>query len=221
MSKEDKNTNKPNKPGEEFNWNRVFKIVLGWSAILIGFFLIMVYTKGSDAQSSQISFNEFQTLIRENKVKSATVRKSNNNYEFDGTLVSPQNFQVAGRTITTDKINVFLPYTNLSNDVIAEWEKAGINFTIEKDEGSWFEPLIGILPWILIIAFWIFIMRRMSQNAGGGTRGIFSFGKAKPKMLSESSVKVTFKDVAGADEAKQELSEIIEFLKTPQKVSKN
>jgi len=220
MSKEDKNTNKPNKPGEEFNWNRVFKIVLGWSAILIGFFLIMVYTKGSDAQSSQISFNEFQTLIRENKVKSATVRKSNNNYEFDGTLVSPQNFQVAGRTITTDKINVFLPYTNLSNDVIAEWEKAGINFTIEKDEGSWFEPLIGILPWILIIAFWIFIMRRMSQNAGGGTRGIFSFGKAKPKMLSESSVKVTFKDVAGADEAKQELSEIIEFLKTPQKFQK-
>lgn len=223
MSNQDKSPNtppKPNKPGDDFNWNRVFKIVLGWSAILIGFFLIMVYTKGTDVKTSQISYNEFQSLVKENKIQSALVKKSDNNYEFEGTLKAPQNFEIAGRTVTTDKVTVFLPYTNLSDEVLAEWQNAGINFTVEKDDGGWFGPLLGILPWILIIAFWIFIMRRMSQNAGGGTRGIFSFGKAKPKMLSESSVKVTFKDVAGADEAKQELSEIIEFLKTPQRFQK-
>lgn len=78
---------------------------------------------------------------------------------------------------------------------------------------------LGALPWILIIVFWIIIMRRMQAGAGG-SKNIFSFGKSKAKLLSESATKVTFQDVAGADEAKEELSEIIEFLKTPAKFQK-
>jgi len=81
-------------------------------------------------------------------------------------------------------------------------------------------PLLGALPWILIIAFWIIIMRRMQSGGAGGGKNIFSFGKSKAKLLSETGTKVTFNDVAGADEAKEELSEIIEFLKTPAKFQK-
>jgi cell division protease FtsH len=79
--------------------------------------------------------------------------------------------------------------------------------------------LVGFLPWIIIIAVWIIIMRRM-QGQAGGTRGIFSFGKSKAKLITQSGSKITFKDVAGADEAKIELQEIIEFLKEPTKFQK-
>jgi cell division protease FtsH len=77
-------------------------------------------------------------------------------------------------------------------------------------------PLISALPWIIIIVFWIIVMRRM-QGQAGGTKGIFSFGKSRAKMLTENQTRVTFKDVAGADEAKYELEEIIEFLREPSK----
>ena len=63
-------------------------------------------------------------------------------------------------------------------------------------------------------------MRRMQGGAGGGTRGIFSFGKSKAKLITQSGIKITFRDVAGADEAKVELHEVIEFLKEPTKFQK-
>lgn len=205
-----------NKNNDDFNWNRVFKIVLGWSAILIGFFLIMIYTKSSEGKYSEISFDQYQKFLTEKKIESATIKKSDNNYEFYGKLRGMETITVNGRTFTTDRFNLFLPYTNIDDNVINAWSQAGVSFAIEKDDGGWMGPLLGALPWILIIVFWIIIMRRM-QSGGGGTRSIFSFGKSKAKMLNENSIKITFQDVAGADEAKTELSEIIEFLKSPGK----
>lgn len=209
-----KNTN--NKNNDDFNWNRVFKIVLGWSAILIGFFLIMIYTKGTDGKYSELKYDEYMKFLTDKKIKSAVIKKSDNNYEFLGQLKSPEVINVGNRTVTIDRFSVLLPYTNIDDNVVKTWNESGIQFSIEKDDGGWLAPILGALPWILIIAFWIIIMRRM-QSGAGGTKNIFSFGKSKAKLLSESATKVTFQDVAGADEAKEELSEIIEFLKTPAK----
>ncbi|MBI3189516.1 MAG: ATP-dependent zinc metalloprotease FtsH, partial [Ignavibacteriales bacterium] len=89
-----------------------------------------------------------------------------------------------------------------------------LKFNIVKEDNTWMSALLGALPWILILAVWLIVMRRMQ---GVGTKGIFSFGKSRAKMLTEASPKVTFADVAGADEAKYELQEIIEFLKEPTK----
>lgn len=211
-----KNNNKGN---DDFNWNRVFKIVLGWSAILIGFFLIMIYTKGTDGKYSELKYDQYMKFLNEKKIESAIIKKSDNNYEFLGKLKSPEAINIGNRTITIDRFSVLLPYTNIDDNVVKAWNDSGIQFSIEKDDGGWLAPLLGALPWILIIAFWIIIMRRMQAGAGG-TKNIFSFGKSKAKLLSESATKVTFQDVAGADEAKEELSEIIEFLKTPAKFQK-
>ena len=215
----DNNLDNKNKKNEDFNWNRVLKIVLGWSAILIGFFLIMIYTKGSDGKYSEISFDQYQRFLQEKKISSAVIKKSEDDYEFFGTLRAPETINIKGRSVTVEKFNLFLPYTNIDDNIIKSWNENEVSFSVEKDDGGWLAPILGALPWILIIVFWIFIMRRM-QSGGGGTRGIFSFGKSKAKLLSETAIKVTFNDVAGTDEAKEELSEIIEFLKTPAKFQK-
>ncbi len=213
-NKDNKNSN------EEFNWNRVFKIVLGWSAILIGFFLIMIYTKGSESKSTEITFDQYQKLLTEKKIESATIKKSDNNYEFAGKLRNPEMLTVGGRQVNIDRFTLYLPYTNVDDSVIKTWNENIATYNIERDDGGWVGPVLNALPWILIIAFWIILMRRMQNGGSGGTKGIFSFGKSKAKMMTGSQMKITFADVAGADEAKQELSEIIEFLKSPGKFQK-
>ena len=89
----------------------------------------------------------------------------------------------------------------------------GVEIEATEPPINWFTQIIAWLPWILIIALWIFFIRQMQ---GGGSRA-FSFGKSKAKLLSADAPKVTFDDVAGAEEAKHELEEIIEFLKDPKK----
>lgn len=215
-----KNGSNPKPPkkrrNEEFNWNRVFKVVLGWSAILFGFFLIMIWSKSGDGGEVEIGFDQYQRLLADNKIKEAVVKKLDNTFTFHGVLKQPESVNVGSRQVSTEKFSVLLPYTNIDDAIIKTWNEKAIAFRIEKEDTSWIGPLIGALPWILIIVFWIVIMRRM-QGQGGGTKGIFSFGKSKAKLLTENQLKVTFKDVAGTDEAKYELEEIIEFLREPSK----
>ncbi|MCX7877816.1 MAG: ATP-dependent zinc metalloprotease FtsH [Ignavibacteria bacterium] len=211
---------KPKKrKNDDFNWNRVFKVVLGWSAILFGFFLIMIWSRSGDGTEIEIGFDQYQKLLNEDKIKEATIKKLDNTFTFHGILKQPEPLNINNRQVTADRFSVLLPYTNIDDNVIKTWNDKNISFRIEKEDTSWLAPLIGALPWILIIVFWIIIMRRM-QGQAGGTKGIFSFGKSRAKMLTENQLRVTFKDVAGADEAKYELEEIIEFLREPSKFQK-
>ena len=212
---EQKKENK-NKGNDDFNWSRIFKIVLGWSALLVGFFLIMIYLKSSETEGYEIPFDQYQKFLTDKKIDNAVIKKSDNNYEFYGKLKAAESVNINGKTVTVDKFNLYLPYTNIDDNIIKSWNENIRSYNIEKHDVGILGPLLGALPWILIIVVWIIFMRRM-QNGGGGTRGIFTFGKSKAKMLSANATKVTFQDVAGADEAKTELTEIIEFLKSPGK----
>ena len=100
-------------------------------------------------------------------------------------------------------------------------EEKGINFKYEFNtiENRWLDVIIGFLPIIIIIGVWIFLMRRMSGGAGGGAGSqIFNIGKSKAKLFDQNTdIKVTFKDVAGLEGAKEEVQEIVDFLKNPKK----
>ncbi|MCB0276567.1 MAG: AAA family ATPase, partial [Calditrichaeota bacterium] len=102
--------------------------------------------------------------------------------------------------------------------MVADWEQKGIEITFSQRSTEWLEVLGSFLPWILLLGFWIFLFRRF--QSGGNGKNIFSFGKSRARMLMENETRVTFDDVAGCDEAKEELTEIVEFLKNPGKFSK-
>lgn len=201
-------------PDEDFNW-RTGRIIIGWAAIILAVFLVMTLFRGSDNQETEITYSQYQALLDSGLIKEAVIKKSDiNNYEFHGTLREPTEITTdAGKRTKIEKFDVFLPQAG-DPSVIAQWEKAGVKFNFIKESDQWLNGLIGWLPIIFLGVLWLFFMRRMQGN---NTKGIFSFGKSRAKLMTESQVKVTFQDVAGADEAKEELGEIIEFLKEPVK----
>ena len=206
---------KPNQPPEDdFNW-RTGRIIIGWAAIILAVFLVMTLFRGNDNQETEVTYSQYAALLDSGLIKEAEIRKSDiNNYEFHGTLKEPTEITMdSGKRIKIQKFYVFLPQAG-DPSVIAQWQKEGVQFNFVKESDQWINGLINFLPWVLLIGAWILIMRRMQGN---NTKGIFSFGKSRAKLMTESQVKVTFHDVAGADEAKEELGEIIEFLKEPAK----
>ena len=199
---------------DDFNWGKVLKVVLSWSAIILGVFIVMTLFRAQEGTEYELDYTLYQSLLRDGQISSATIRKSDlNNFDFHGVLKKPEELAVStGKTMSVQKFVVTLPYVD--GTVIQDWNTKGIRFTITKEDNTWMNALLSALPWVLLLVAWLVIMRRMQ---GMGTKGIFSFGKSRAKTLNEGASKVTFQDVAGADEAKSELQEIIEFLKEPTK----
>ena len=112
------------------------------------------------------------------------------------------------------------PYTSVipsKENVTDVLLKSGVQFSVEKGAGRpsiLMQIISSVLPFLLFLGVWFLLMRQMSGGKGGGAMG---FGKSKAKLLSESKGRVTFDDVAGIDEAREELQEIVDFLKDPQK----
>jgi len=207
-------TKPPMKNDEDFNWGKVTKVVLSWSAIILGVFIIMTLFSAQEGSEYELPFTEYQKLLNEGRISSAHVKKSDiDNFDFHGILKNPEEVVTAsGKTMKIERFVVTLPF--IDSEVIRTWNEKDIRFTISKEDRTWMNALLSALPWILILVVWLFFMRRMQ---GVGTKGIFSFGKSRAKVLSEGAPRVTFEDVAGADEAKVELQEIIEFLREPSK----
>jgi len=210
----------PNRPDDNFDWSKVVKMVLGWGAVIFAAVIVMqVFRTGQD-NYVEIPFAEYRRLLNEtDKIKDATITKSDiNDYFFQADLVSETSVNIDGNPTNVNAISVYIPEPIIKDEETI-WKEKGINYSFDKQSSEWLNILVGFLPWILIIAIWVIIMRRM-QGQGGGSRGIFSFGKSKAKLMTRAEQKVTFRDVAGADEAKVELQEIIEFLKEPSKFQK-
>jgi cell division protease FtsH len=210
----------PNRPDDNFDWTKILRMVFGWGAVILAAVIVMQVFRTGQQTYVEIPFGEYRRLLNEtDKIKEAKITKSDiNDYFFRAELTSETSVSIDGSQTTVKSISVYLPEPIIKEEENI-WKQRGINYSFDKQSSEWLNILLGFLPWLLIIAIWIIIMRRM-QGQGGGSRGIFSFGKSKAKLISQSSQRVTFRDVAGADEAKLELQEIIEFLKEPTKFQK-
>ena len=162
--------------------------------------LFNLFSDGSAQMNSrQISYSEFIQRVEKDEVTAVTIDGENIGITGkDGkqySTVRPQGEEIANRLIAD-----------------------GVEVKVERQQQSGFMSLLGVwLPFILLIGVWIFFMNRMQ---GGGKGGAMGFGKSRAKLLTEKHGRVTFDDVAGIDEAKEELEEIVEFLRNPQKFSR-
>jgi cell division protease FtsH len=199
----------PNKnPKKPTNWSKVSKQLSFWVfVILVPVAIIQFSGKGADA-APEISYSQYDQQLQKNNVDKVTVQA--------GRLLTgefKEKVAVKGRLV--QKFRSLLPTEN-SSDEIARLRDHGVQIQAEDARPSFTTILISLFPYLLIFGIWFFLFR--SMQAGGAKA--FSFGKSKAKLLTGDTPKVTFDDVAGADEAKVELQEIIEFLKDPQKFTK-
>ncbi|MHB1687715.1 MAG: ATP-dependent zinc metalloprotease FtsH [Ignavibacteriaceae bacterium] len=208
-----------NKPEDNFDWSKVIRMVFGWGAVVIAAVIIMQLFKTNTTNYTDVSYSEYEKLVNADQILKAKIIKSDvNDYYFKAQLKSEDTLTINGQITKVKYISVYLPEPMI-RDQEAVWKAKNINYSFDKESNEWMSILIGFLPWVLILGVWLVIMRRM-QGGAGGTRGIFSFGKSKAKLITQANQKITFRDVAGADEAKLELHEIIEFLKEPTKFQK-
>ncbi|MFI5257794.1 MAG: ATP-dependent zinc metalloprotease FtsH [Gemmatimonadales bacterium] len=190
------------------NWSRLSKTLSFWILVLlIPVALVQLSSARADA-APEISYTQYKAYLVQDNIAEVTVQSGKNiSGEFK------QKEIIGGKE--AKKFTVQLPVANSQGEIDA-LSTHGVKINSEDAKPSLMAWVINFLPWLLLIGFYLFLFRQM--QAGGNKA--FSFGKSKAKLLTGDTPKVTFADVAGADEAKQELQEIIEFLKDPQKYTK-
>ena len=178
----------------------VIMLLLSWGA------WVTMRTQGE--RPATFTYTEFRQQLQADNVDKVTVIDQR---RVEGELRTP---------VTRNNQELVAFETTLPGELSAELEERmlaqGVVMEGKRDEASFWTVLVSFLPWLLFIAFWIWIFRTMQS---GGNRA-FQFGRSKAKLISPDTPKVSFADVAGADEAKEELQEIIEFLKDPQKFAR-
>jgi cell division protease FtsH len=188
-------------------WGRFSKIASLWVLIFL-VPLLLIRMMDTTEPGEELDFSQFSRELDRGNVERVVIVEGR---RMEGNLRAPiEGGEGTVTTFTTD-----LPVHH-SENLITRLEAANVEIGARDADRDWWSVLIGFLPWILIIGIWIFIIRQM--QAGGAKA--FQFGKSKAKMLTGDTPKVTFDDVAGADEAKYELQEIVEFLKDPKKFSR-
>ncbi|MEK9951090.1 MAG: ATP-dependent zinc metalloprotease FtsH [Curvibacter sp.] len=186
--------------------NQWFSKVAVWLVVALVLFTVF---KQFDARTAgatgTVGYSEFLDEVQNGRIKSALIQEG------------PGGTEIVATTVDDRKVRTTATY--LDRGLIGDLRNAGVRFDVKpREEGSLLMTLlVSWGPMLLLIGVWIFFMRQMQ---GGGKGGAFSFGKSKARMLDENNNQVTFADVAGCDEAKEEVKEVVDFLKDPQKFQK-
>jgi cell division protease FtsH len=190
---------------------RITRTVSFWALLVVMSILLVEMTSGGQQKTEEITFTELQRQIRAHNVTTVQIVGGEEGQWAQGDFAHA----IQGPKGAVQHFRLRLPIAN-SQKLLDDLESAGAVVT-GKDAGdsvvSWLKLLF---PWLIILGFWVFILRQMQASGNKA----FQFGKSKAKLLSGDTPRVTFDDVAGADEAKFELQEIVEFLKDPKRFSR-
>ena len=183
--------------------NNMFSKAAIWVVIALVLFTVFKQfdERGLAGGTTPIPYSDFLDEVKSQRIREATIE--------DRTIIA----------ITNDGKKIKATTTNLDRGLIGDLVNNGVKFDVKQPEPPSFlsQIFISWFPMLLLIGVWVFFMRQMQ---GGGKGGAFSFGKSKARMLDEHQNAVTFADVAGCDEAKEEVSELVDFLRDPTKFQK-
>jgi cell division protease FtsH len=177
----------------------LYKSILIW--VIFGLMLLLVFNLLETTKPlEEMIFSDFIEKVQQNEVVEVTIQQPEN--QIIGSLKSGENFKT---------------YAPDYPDLVKELREKGVRIAARPEHTPWYvNVLFNFGPILLLVFLWVFFMRQMQT---GGNKAL-SFGRSRAKLVSEKGVKITFKDVAGIEEAKEEVQEIIEFLKDPQKFQK-
>jgi len=196
-------------PDDSSKMTRVSRTGAFWLLLVLMVFLMVQLIGGPEDSVTEFTYTEFRAQLDAGNISEVTVVASQ---LIEGEL---SNSYIDEENREFQSFRTMLP-GEITEELLADLEQHNVEISGQLESRGWGTILVQALPWVLFIAFWIWILRTFQ---GGGNRA-FQFGRSKAKMISPEAPKVTFADIAGADEAKHELEEVIEFLKDPQRFSR-